>query len=95
MFKYGSDIESNMSRVVHNKCSIASEANCTASLDNGRRVDAITAPSDLSSSLTKINLVETSDGCNTSQQISPLGKISTGLLLIQLYKLLLDNNGDL
>jgi len=77
VFKYVSDIESNMYSAVHNKCRIASEAICTASLVDRRRGDAITAPSDLSISLTKINLVGTSDGCNTFQQMSPLGKVST------------------
>jgi hypothetical protein len=67
-----------MSLIDQNKCSIVDDANCTASSDN-ERYEAITALSEPTRSLTKINSVENHDGCNTFEKMSSRGKISTSV----------------
>lgn len=67
-----------MSLIDQNKCSIVDDANCTASSDD-ERYDAITALSGPTRSLTKINLVEDHDGCNSFERMSSRGKISVVL----------------
>jgi len=63
----------------HLKCNITDEADCNALSANGRRSNAITAPSDLRSSSTDINLVGNVSRCNSPspESTSPKRKIST------------------
>jgi len=58
------------------KCNITNEANYNALFGDERRSDAITAPSDLRSGCTKINIVGNIGVCNTSELTSPMREIS-------------------